>query len=183
VLTTLIATPEGQAALFSGAATILAVIFAQWLRGKAKLIAYSPNNTFFQLKSPEADAPTITIQSGQVMVQNIGRQSARHVQITTVPGGPPAGYSIIPSLVHSTTVGANGEWIVEIPFIAGGELITLQVLNGNRIDSVRSEDGVARFVPVVHQRLFPLWVRAVVAILLLLGLVSFFYVLARWVLF
>lgn len=183
MFTELLNTPEGQAAVFSGAATILAVVVTHWLRGKAKLIAYSPNNTFFQLKGTEPNTPTVTIQSGQIMIQNLGRVSAKNVQITTVPGPPPAGYSLVPSVVHTTAMGANGEWIVQIPFIAGGELITLQILNGNKIDAVRSEDGVAHFVPVVHQRLFPLWVRALVGVLMLWGLVSFFYSLARWIFF
>ena len=60
-------------------------------------------------------------------------------------------------------------------------MITLQVLNGPNIDSVRSEDGAAKAVPVTHQRLFPKWMQFVLASILLFGLLSFFYMIG-WML-
>jgi len=167
--------------MFSAVATIASVLIAHWLRGKVNLITYSPNTTSFQLKASDTSVQPVTVRSGQVMVQNLGRQSARNVQITSVPGGVPAGYVILPSIVHQSRLGDNNEWIVEIPFIAPKETITLQILNGPNIDSVRSEDGAARVVPVTHQRMFPKWVGVVVVVMMLWGTLSFFYLVA-WLL-
>lgn len=169
-------TDLGFAAIFSAVATILAVLIGHWLRGKVNLITFSPNSTYFQLRPQEEGAPLVHVKSGQIIVQNLGRQSAKNVQITSVPGEVPAGYVLLPSIVHSTRVGPNKEWIVEIPFIAPKELITLQVLNGPMIDSVRSEDGTARQVPVTHQRIFPKWFQAIVIALMLFGILGFFYI-------
>lgn len=171
----------GFAAVFSAVATILAVLLSHWLRGRVNLITFSPNSTYFQLHPQQEGAAAVHIRSGQIMVQNLGRQSAKNVRITSVPGPPPAGYVIVPSIVHSTRVGPNNEWIVEIPFVAPKEMITLQVLNGPNIDSVRSEDGAAKAVPVTHQRLFPKWTQFVLASILLFGLLSFFYMIG-WLL-
>ena len=170
------------AAWFSAAATILSVLVAHWLRGRVNLITFSPNSTYFKLEPPENSSDAIHIRSGQIMVQNLGRQAARDVQITSVPGLPPAGYVLIPSIVHTTRSGANNEWIVEIPFIAPKELITLQVLNGPIIDSVRSSGGVARAVPVTHQRLFPRWAQFIFSALMLFGVASFFFLIASIIL-
>jgi hypothetical protein len=176
----LIHTDAGIAALFSAVATIAAVLLAHWLRGRVNLITYSPNATYFQLKPNEPDAPVVHVRAGQIVIQNLGRQSARNVQITSVPGGAPAGYVILPSIVHSTRVGGNNEWIIEIPFIAPKETITLQILNGQNVDSVRSEDGTARVVPVAHQRIFPKWLNLIAGVLMLWGVLSFFFAIA-WI--
>jgi hypothetical protein len=56
--------------------------------------------------------PFIFINSGQIFVQNEGRRSATDVQVTSMPGMPPAGYSIVPSIVHSVENGPQGEWIL-----------------------------------------------------------------------
>jgi hypothetical protein len=171
----------GFAALFSAVATILAVLLTHWLRGKVNLITFSPNSTSFELKPDQPGAPAVHVRSGQIIVQNLGRRAARTVQITSVPGGAPAGYVVLPSIVHTTRTGGRGEWILEIPFVAPKEIITVQILNGPIIDSVRSEDGVARVVPVIHQRLFPRWFQAAAVALMLLGALSFFFLIG-WLL-
>jgi hypothetical protein len=171
----------GFAAAFSAVATVLAVLLGHWLRGRVNLITFSPNSTYFQLQPAQEGASPVHIRSGQVMVQNLGRRSAKSVQITCVPGGAPAGYVLLPSIVHSTRIGPNNEWILEIPFIAPKEIITLQVLNGQIVDSVRCEDGLAKAVPVTHQRLFPRWVQLTAGAIMLFGALSFFYIVG-WIL-
>jgi hypothetical protein len=176
-----LATDAGFAASFSAVSTILAVYLGHLLRGRVNLITFSPNTTFFQLKSEDPKVPTVHVRAGQVVVQNLGRRSAKNVQVTSVPGVPPAGYVVLPSIVHSTRLGPNNEWILEIPFVAPKEVVTIQILNGPNIDSVRCEEGAARIVPVIHQRLFPTWVQALVVFLMLSGLVGIFY-LVGWLL-
>lgn len=175
-------TEAGLAAIFSAVATLLSVLIAHLLRGRVKLITFSPNSTYFQLRPTTPGGESIHIRSGQVVIQNLGRQSAKDVQITSVPGGAPAGYVILPSLVHSTRLGTNNEWILEIPFVAPREVITVQILNGCNIDSVRSSGGAARHVPVMHQRVFPRWLNALIFSLMMWGVVSFFYFIGYYLL-
>ena len=108
---------EGVAVLLSALATLGAVILAQWLRGGVKLIWFSPNSTNFRIATPDTANPFIFINSGQIFVQNEGRRSATDVQVTSMPGMPPAGYSIVPSIVHSVENGPQGEWILKIPYL------------------------------------------------------------------
>lgn len=61
---------------------------------------------------------------------------------------------------------------MEIPFLGAGETVTVQILNGANIGSIRSEDGPARIVPVMHQRVFPKWFNLTAAALMFVGLAT-----------
>lgn len=177
-------TDAGFAAAFSAVATIIATFIGQALRGRVRLIWFSPNSTRFQLRAKESPDQITYVNSGQIIVQNSGRQSATNVQITSSPGGAPAGYVLIPSIVHQTHVGPGGEWIVQIPFISSGEVITLQILNGPPIESVRCSQSMGKLVPVSHQRLYPKPFQLTIAFLMLTGIASIFYsigyIIANW---
>lgn len=174
-VTDFLSTDTGFAAVFSVVGTLAAVLLTNLLQGKVNLIWFSPNSTHFTVQIPQNPNQPLQINSGRIVIQNFGRKSAEDVQITSVPGIIPAGYSLVPNVVHSTEVGPNNEWIVKMPFIAPKEVITLQILNGPFIASVRSKDGAGKLVPVRHQRLFPAWVNVVVATFMLLGILATFF--------
>ena len=176
-LISFLSSETGLAACFSAIATTLTTIGAPLLRGKVNLIWFSPNSTRFALSNPSSPQQPIQIDAGQIVIQNRGRKSAEEVQVVSAPGITPAGYVIIPSVVHKTSAGPNGEWIVEIPFVAPSEAITIQILNGPLINSVRSKGGFGKYVPVVHQRLYPRWMQLVSVSLTVIGILSLFYLL------
>ncbi len=159
-------------AVFSAVTSLLAIGLTYWLQARANLIAFSPNSTFFQLQTEGSNSPSVNIRSGQVMVQNLGRKSANNVQIVAGAGGGPAGYNIVPPIEHRAAIDEHGQWIVDIPFIGPKETITIQILNGPNIDSIRSEDGNAKFVEVLHQRQFPRWINLTAVMLMLSGLIG-----------
>lgn len=97
------------------------------------------------------------------------------MQFTAQLGLLPWGYNIVPSVDHMIRAGARGEWILEIPYVGPGELITLQILNGPAIDTVRSLEGPAKFVPVTHQRIFPKWFNVLALILMATGAITLAY--------
>jgi hypothetical protein len=165
-------TSDGLAATLSLVATLIAVFVAQWLKGGVKLIVFSPASTNFKVRPSAPDQPDIILTSGQIIVQNEGRRSATDVQITSRPGIPPAGYVLIPSVVHEVTSGPQGEWILKVPYLGPKENLAVQLLNGPVIDSVRCAEGPAKYVDVVHQRLYPTWFNAAVAALLIWGMAS-----------
>jgi hypothetical protein len=143
--------------------------FAYWLSGKPRLIVFSPNSTAFQLDPLQEGAQPLHIRAGQVIVQNAGRKSATQVQVMAQPGPRPWGYNIVPNVGHSIRHGARGEWLLEFPYVGPGETITVQILNGPNIDSVRSAEGTAKVVQVIHQRVFPKWLSATIWVLVLTG--------------
>jgi hypothetical protein len=116
------------------------------------------------------------------MIQNLGRRSANNVQVVASGGIAPAGYTVVPAIGHSAGMDDNGQWVMEIPFVAPREVITIQILNGPNIDSVRCDEGFAKVVPVIHQRQFPTWFNMLVGVLMLWGLLSLFYVMGRIIL-
>ncbi|MCF8707262.1 hypothetical protein [Rhizorhapis sp. SPR117] len=154
--------------------TLIGAYFAYWLTGKPRLIAFSPNSAWFELKQ-QNDNPPFTLKAGQLIVQNQGRKSANRVQLTAQPGPHPWGYSIFPSVDHEIRTGARDEWILEMPYLGPGEIVTVQVLNGPLIDTVRSLEGPAKMVPVIHQRLLPKWFNLAALTLLIIGLITAIY--------
>ncbi|RIV75828.1 hypothetical protein D2V04_16305 [Pelagerythrobacter aerophilus] len=139
------------------------------------MIVFSPNSTFFQLDPPEVGGSPLAIRAGQIIVQNYGRKSATKVQLVAEPGTMPWGYNLFPALDHAVRRGARGEWILELEFLGPGENVTVQILNGPQIASVRSLEGAAKAVPVIHQRLYPRWVQVTTAVLMAVGVITIAY--------
>lgn len=171
----LVTTQSGQVALFSGAITLVAVAVRHWLQGSVRLIAFSPSSSLFQFAPTGPDVPAQTIRSGQIMIQNLGRLPAEDVEIISEATGQPAGYNITPAINFEVGSTSSGRWLVRIPYIAPKEIVTLQILNGANIEQVRCKAGVAKFVPVVHQRLYPAWANVVAGALIIIGLFSIIY--------
>jgi hypothetical protein len=150
--------------------TLLAAYLGYWLTGKPRLYVFSPASTPFQLEPPQLGAEPIQIRAGQVMVQNAGRRSATKLEVMAGAGPMPWGYNLVPNINHQIKTGPRGEWLMEVPYLGPGETITLQILNGPVIDSIRSAEGPARVIDVMHQRAFPKWFRILAAAVMLVGL-------------
>ena len=168
----------GTAAIFSGVTTLLAVVARHWLQGDVRLIAFSPASSFFEFAPAGPDVAPLTIRSGQVMIQNLGRLPAENVEIISGASGQPAGYNIMPAIDYDVGSTKSGRWMVKISYIAPKEVVTLQIINGANIEQVRCKGGVAKFVPVIHQRLYPAWANALAGALIIVGIFSIFYWLA-----
>ncbi len=174
-------TPSGQAAILSSLVTLLAVFARHWLQGNVRLIAFSPNSSFFQFAPPTPEAPPFNIRSSQIMVQNLGRLPAEGVEIISEAIGEPAGYNVTPAIDFEVGSTNSGRWLVRIPYIAPKEIVTLQILNGANIEQVRCKGGVAKFVPVIHQRLYPAWANFIAGTLMIVGVFSTVFWLALMV--
>ena len=161
--------------------TLLAVYLAYWLTGKPRLYVYSPLSTGFQLPPPQEGSQPFSIKAGQVIVQNAGRKSANKLQLVAQAGWQPWGYTIVPNIDHEVRQGPKGAWLMEIPYLGPGETVTVQILNGPTIETVRSLEGPAKMVPVIHQRVYPKWFNALALALILIGLVTCVYGMSRLV--
>lgn len=155
--------------------TLGGAYFAYWLIGKPRLIAFSPNSAWFEL-TPTAENPQpVALKAGQIIVQNNGRKSANRLQLTTQPGSHPWGYTIFPSMDHAVRTGPRGEWVLEIPYLGPTETVTVQILNGPLIDTIRSLEGPAKMVPVMHQRVYPTWFTFTALAMMLIGIATIGY--------
>ena len=162
--------------------SLLVAYFAYWLAGKPRLYVYSPHSTGFQLPPPKEGAEPVAIRAGQVIVQNAGRKSASKVQLMAQAGWLPWGYTVLPSVDHEIKSGPRGEWMMELPYLGPGETITVQILNGPNIDTVRSLEGPAKLVDVIHQRVYPKWFNFIVAILIIVGAATTLFGFLRFLL-
>jgi hypothetical protein len=162
-------------AVFASLGSFGVAYFGYWLAGKPRLYVYSPNSTGFQLPPVGEGASPVAIRAGQVIVQNAGRKSATKVQIVAQPGWKPWGYTIVPNIDHEVRSGPQDQWMIEVAYLGPRETVTVQILNGPNIDTVRSMEGPAKVVDVIHQRVFPKWINAVVLALMLVGLVTVAY--------
>ena len=167
-----LASPTLWTVLATFVTTLVGVFVTYWLTGTVRLIAFSPGSAPFVIHPTDGTSPPFHVKAGHIVIQNEGRKTAKQVQLASSPAPPPAGYVLLPPLDHSVRTGPQGEWIIEIPFIGPRETVILQMLNGPMIDSIRSEDGPAKYVQVMYQRVYPVWVKAFVAILMLAGLVA-----------
>ena len=168
--------------IFTVLGTLLAVYLGYWLTGKPRLYVFSPTSAGFQLPPPQEGSQPVAIKAGQVIVQNAGRRSAHKVQLMAQPGWQPWGYTIVPNVDHEVRKGPKGEWLMEIPYLGPRETVTVQILNGPNIETVRSLEGPAKMVPVIHQRVFPKWFNATALVLMLVGLATVAYGLLRLIL-
>lgn len=166
---------NGFAAAISALVTFVSLLVAHWLRGRVNLITFSPNSSFFQFATDREGAHPIRINSAQIMIQNLGRLPATEVEIIAGQGDQPAGYNIVPPINHTVDQTASGHWMVRIPFVAPKEVVTIQLLNGPMIDMVRCKEGLARVVPVIHQRLYPKYMTVAVGALMVIGIFSLAY--------
>ena len=84
---------------------------------------------------------------------------------------------------HATIQGHQGEWILKVPYLAPKEALTLQLLNGPNIDTIRFSEGIVKIFPVEYQRVFPIWIKFILMSLLIFGfitLISFLYFLIKF---
>jgi hypothetical protein len=114
-----------------------------------------------------------------VIVQNAGRRSANKLQLLAQPGWQPWDYRIVPNIDHEVRQGPKGAWMMESPYLGPGETVTVQILNGPIIETVRSPEGPAKMVPVIHQRVYPKWFNATAFVLFLIGLITVIYEIMR----
>jgi hypothetical protein len=72
---------------------------------------------------------------------------------------------------------------MEIPYVGPRETVTVQLLNGPNIDTVRSLEGPAKVVDVIHQRVFPKWFNRTALTMMLVGFATIIYGLVRFVMY
>jgi hypothetical protein len=168
-------------AVFASLTSFAVAYFGYWLIGKPRLYVYSPISTGFRHPPAQEGANPVAIRAGQVVVQNAGRKSATKVQIVAQPGWNPWGYTIVPNIDHEVRAGPQEQWMIEIAYLGPGETVTVQILNGPNIDTVRSMEGPAKVVDVIHQRVFPRWVQSIVLVLMLVGFITMVYAMVRMI--
>lgn len=164
------------------AAPIVTLFLGVWVNRKFEnrpiLISYFSHVSAFRYL-PTGGQP-MGIHTHSVVLRNAGHVSATSVRIhhNNLPD-----FNIWPSVVHNVEMLQDGTRDIVIPSMVPGEQITISYLYFPPITvdqvnaGIKSDQGFAQQIPVLLQRQVAGWVRIVIAILMIAGLVAILYAL------
>jgi hypothetical protein len=170
-------------AIFVTAGLTFASSFALYLIGtrRPRLLWYATDPALVPMPQPANTAssppPTTHVGTATLFIFNDGRAPAREVHVGHF-GTPPA-HGVWPDIPRETVNLTGGGTAIRFPVIPPKVLVGISYLmfipmTANSIDQlvsyVGSEDGWARRIPVVPQRLYPPWVIFLLRLLWLAGL-------------
>jgi hypothetical protein len=170
------------------AAPIIALFVGVWINRRFEnrpvLISYFGHVAAFRTTPPSGQP--IFVHTHAVVLRNVGRRSATNIRLrhNVLPD-----FIIWPELQHhiEDLPGGGGREIV-IPTLVPGEEITVSYLYFPPVTvaqvntGIRSNEGFARQIPVLLQRVYPKWFNLMVTALMLIGLVSLVYIAFYFVL-
>ncbi len=180
--------------VFTGLATLLASIisglYLMYLRPKAKIYYWWPNNFVFNLQN---EIKVLSFLRTDVLtVQNIGRDTAKNIQL--IFRSHPMHFQINPPLANVTTNtlkysnDSNSYFVINIASLASKETCTLQILSVHQevmtslvptLIHVRAENGTVERMPFQITRTSPQWIIRMAGFILFIGLVFISYWLIK----
>ncbi len=164
-------------------APIITLFIGAWVtrlfENKANLVSYYGHVASFTHKP--AQGTTLVVNTHAVVLRNTGRTAATNVRLHhfTLPD-----FTIYPHLQYSVDELPGGGSDIVIPTLVPGEEITVSYLyfpplTFARVNAgIKSDQGLARQIPVLLQRIYPKWFNISAALLLLVGIVATLYLIA-----
>jgi hypothetical protein len=163
------------------AASIIALFVGVWINrrfeSRPALISYFGHVAAFRT-TPPSGSP-IFVHTHAVVLRNVGRRSATNVRLrhNVLPD-----FVIWPEVQHHTEDLPSGGREIVIPTLVPGEQITVSYLyfppvTADQVHAgILSNEGFARHIPVLLQRVYPKWFNRIAFALMLIGLISLMYV-------
>lgn len=164
------------------AGPIIALFVGVWanrrFENRPALISYFGHVSSFR-HTPPGGQPLV-VHTHSVVLRNAGRRAATNVRLSHIVLPD---FNIWPAVAyHMEDLPAGGRDIV-IPTLVPGELITISYLyfppvTVDQVNAgIKCDQGFAHPIPVLLQRQYPRWFNAIARVLLLMGLISGFYLL------
>jgi hypothetical protein len=152
----------------------------RWFEKRPQLISYYGHVAAFKFTGTNGQRSDVFTHS--VVVKNAGKKSATNVRIrhTTLPN-----FQIFPVTAYSVNDLPDGKEIL-LPSMAPGEEVTLSYLyfpplTYDQIHAgIKSDEALAKQVPVLIQRQFPRWFLWIVTILFYVGAITVLYLLVHF---
>ena len=166
------------------AAPIIALFVGVWINRRFEdrpaLVTYFGHVAAF-VHHPATGA-AINVHTHSVVLRNVGRQAATNVRIhhMVLPD-----FNVWPSLQYNVETLPDGSRDIVIPILVAREELTVSYLYFPPVTvaqvnaGIKCDQGLAQQIPVLLQRQYSRWFNSAVAALLLLGLVSAFYLAYR----
>ncbi len=163
----------------TGVVSLTVGILLRYLEPKAKVAYWSPHYFLFELKKEN-----IVLQTDALTVQNLGRKAAENIEL--VMKARPDFFQLSPAVPYTEHALDNGQFVLRVEGLGPKEFFTLQLLSYKTAPAllyVRSNAGPASPMPFQIQRVFPMWLQALSALLLVVGFGFSAYWLVRAIIF
>lgn len=154
-------------------------VLVPYLR-QATVCYWSPHSFLFQ----NVTDANLSLRTDALTVQNTGRKMAENVEVVLT--NQPDHFQVSPPLDYEEDTTADGKFVIRLPTLGPKEFTTIQALSYVQpftLLNVRSSAGAAEQIDFQIQRVFPTWVRALLALFLWVGFGFTAYWLIRAVAF
>jgi hypothetical protein len=174
-----IETLSGMSGEFLGLVfSLLGALIFYLFRLRPKLQVGLPHRSRHVLNTAAPDEPEnqMEIYNEQFFVSNAGRKPALGVDVVLTHF--PRNVAVNPPCDSSYKNVENGHCQISIPYIAAGELVTIDCIYLNQkaavISSVRCSESVGKFVNFWTVRRFPTWANLLITLSMVLGVAFVF---------
>jgi hypothetical protein len=148
---------------------ILLEISRRTIQPKASIIWGVGHGFAFSL--PNSTSKKISLFTKSVYVRNIGRAPAKEIEIYF--NYPPYHFQIWPSIQYTAEKTAEENFVLKIPFLKQGESFAIEMVQTDIVPpellNVRAIEGTCKNVEMSPQRIFPPYLSALGAIILIIG--------------
>ncbi len=161
-------------------APIIALFVGVWINRRFEsrpiLITYTSHVSAFT--HTPAEGQPFQVNTHSVVIMNTGRRPATNVRVShfVLPS-----FNIWPHVVYSVENLPGGGKEIVIPTLVPNELLTISYLYfppllATAVNAgIRCDQGLAKTIPVLLQRIYPKWLNRTAAILTLIGMVTVLY--------
>lgn len=159
----------------TGLVSLIVGYLLSHLEPRARIGYWFPHSSYFFLEEHD-----ISIQTGTLTVQNLGRKKAEDVQL--VFSQRPDFFQITPPLPYSEEESTDGNYVIGFSMLGPKEVVSLQILGFTQFPALmnlRSSAGSAESVQIQMQRVYPQWLNMTALALMLVGLAAIIYLLIR----
>jgi hypothetical protein len=157
----------------------------RFIERRPKLVVYYGHVSAHTIKGPTEGDPNIHVHTHSIVLRNAGRLPSRNVRVHHAI--MPINVNVFPSTQYTLEKLPDNSTDIVFPTIRPSEEVTVSYLyysplTYNQInDSVKSDDGPAKVLHVIHFAPGPRWLINAIRVLSVIGIVTLLYLLVALV--
>ena len=149
---------------------VIGFLLTKFFQNKAKLIAYYSYTSVHKVTPP--NSTPLNVHTHAVVIRNSGKLPAKNVRVghNILPD-----YNVIPNTKYETSKLPGGGKEISFPILLPNEQITISYLYFppaiyTDINTyVKSDEGLAKVIQVIHTQSLGTWQKGIVYVLLFIG--------------
>ncbi|MFA5155906.1 MAG: hypothetical protein WC532_00750 [Candidatus Omnitrophota bacterium] len=164
-------------------ALFIGVAVDKLIERRATIIAYFTHAAAFNL----AGANPITVHTHGIVIKNVGKRTAADIRVrhTILPEN----FNVFPNIQYRVESLPMGGTEIVFPALVPNEQVTISylylppLLFSQIHAGIRHSEGFATEVRALPAPRYPAWIRRIVLLLLILGIIAFIYLLREGLVF